>query len=81
MYFMVVMIESEAGWGQRVDDVLYFARYEVASEFVEKYNKKWNVHDSTPDWYLQAEDPKPIKGIPEGKRVLNSVEEAGYVLN
>lgn len=39
-YFMVIMLESEAGWGERIDDVLYFSQYEVASDFVKKYNNK-----------------------------------------
>lgn len=78
-YFMVIMLESEKGWGERIDDVLYFSQYEVASDFVKKYNNKWNDFDSVPDWYIQAQTPKPVYAIPEGKKVCLSLEDTGYL--
>ena len=50
----VLIIESEAGWGQKVDEVKEFPTYEEAEEFVREYNAKWNPPGPTPDWYMYA---------------------------
>jgi hypothetical protein len=34
----VVIIESERGWGQKVDEVKYFDNEEEANQFVRKFN-------------------------------------------
>lgn len=50
----VVIIESEAGWGQRIDSIKEFDSYTEAQEFVEKFNYK-NTEDAVADWYMYAE--------------------------
>ena len=49
----VYIIESEAGWGQRVDEVKEFATQELADAFIKEYNSK-NNEPVTPDWYMYA---------------------------
>lgn len=55
----VTIIESERGWGQRVDEVKEFDDYDEALDFVEKFNAQ-NDKDYVPDWYMRAEKPHPI---------------------
>lgn len=52
--FRVNIIESERGWGQKLDDVKYFDNELEAREFVKKYNSK-NTAPVTPDWYMYAD--------------------------
>ena len=49
----VVIIESELGWGQRVDEVKKFPTREEAEKFVADFNKD-NTADEAPDWYMVA---------------------------
>jgi len=57
--FRVDLIESERGWGQRLDERKYFDSADEAWKFVEDFNSK-NDKDSVPDWYMFAEDPEKI---------------------
>jgi len=50
----VQIIESERGWGQKVDEVKYFDTYEEAEAFVNDYNKENNL-PYVPDWYMYAQ--------------------------
>ncbi|MDD3412551.1 MAG: hypothetical protein PHY47_00980 [Lachnospiraceae bacterium] len=50
----VIIIESERGWGQKVDEVKYFKNYSDAEAFCIDYNKD-NNKNSVPDWYMYAE--------------------------
>jgi hypothetical protein len=50
----VLIIESERGWGQRVDEVREFSTREEAEEFVKEYNSHNNL-PYVPDWYMRAE--------------------------
>lgn len=52
----VFIIESERGWGQRVDEVKSFDDYDKACEFVKEFNSH-NTAASVPDWYMYADDP------------------------
>lgn len=52
----VNIIESERGWGQRVDETRMFDDYDEALDFVEKYNAENNL-PYVPDWYMFAEEP------------------------
>jgi hypothetical protein len=52
----VTIIESERGWGQRVDEVKEFKSYEDAKKFQIKFNSA-NIEDYAPDWYMVAKDP------------------------
>lgn len=51
----VVMLESERGWGSRIDEVLEFDTYEEAVEYAKKYNQKYNNQKEVPDWYIVAQ--------------------------
>ena len=50
----VFIIESERGWGQKVDEVKEFETLKEAEEFCEDYNS-YNNKDNVPDWYMYAE--------------------------
>ena len=57
----VAIIESERGWGSKVDSVETFSTFEEAAAFQKEFNRK-NEEDfaktkQVPDWYMQAEDP------------------------
>lgn len=51
----VHMIESERGWGQKVDEVLHFIRRDDAEAYARAYNAHFNSADTTPDYYIRAE--------------------------
>lgn len=51
----VLIIESERGWGQKVDEVKEFGDRDEAIKFVKDYNNKYNPpKEVTPDWYMYA---------------------------
>ena len=50
----VYIIESERGWGQKVDETLEFDTKELAEKYVSDYNGKYNTEDSAPSWYMYA---------------------------
>ena len=51
--YKVTIIESERGWGQKIDDVKYFTTEEEAQQFCEEFNKD-NTEAVAPDWYMVA---------------------------
>ena len=52
----VYIIESERGWGQRVDKVLEFKTPQEAEKYCREYNDKHNPPmAATPDWYMYAQ--------------------------
>ena len=53
--YRVNIIESEAGWGSKVDEVIYFDNEAEAKQYAETYNKAHNTLDHTPSWYMYAE--------------------------
>lgn len=58
--YKVEIIESERGWGQKVDDVEYFrgkTAKKNAEDFVKKFNSQNNL-PSAPDIYWYATTPK-----------------------
>lgn len=51
----VYIIESEKGWGKRIEDTLEFDTPELAEKYCREYNRKYNPPmDVTPDWYMYA---------------------------
>lgn len=52
--YKVHIIESERGWGQRIDEIKEFKTLAAAEKFVEEFNKK-NNKDTVPDWYMYAQ--------------------------
>ena len=53
MKIKVYIIESERGWGQKVDETRYFDTREEAEAFYKKYNANNNAA-VVPDWYMYA---------------------------
>lgn len=52
--YRVNIIESEIGWGQKIDEVKYFDKELEAKKFVEDFNSA-NDKIHVPDWYTYAE--------------------------
>jgi hypothetical protein len=50
----VNIIESERGWGSKVDEVKEFDTLELAETFVTEFNSH-NTEETVPDWYMRAE--------------------------
>lgn len=57
MPWLVDIIESERGWGQRVDNTKIFTHKDDADAFVKKYNSS-NNEKIVPDWYMYAKQPR-----------------------
>jgi hypothetical protein len=53
--YRVDMIESERGWGQKLDESVYFDNEAEARKYALDYNLKHNNLDYVPDWYIRAE--------------------------
>ena len=51
--FKVAIIESERGWGQKIDEVMTFPTKEERDAFIKEYNSK-NDKKEVPDWYMYA---------------------------
>lgn len=52
----VTVIESERGWGQKVDEYRRFPSEAEARAWAADFNKG-NPPGPAPDWYMQANDP------------------------
>jgi hypothetical protein len=57
----VEIIESERGWGSKVDEILYFKTEAEAKKYVAEYNAKYNNEPTTPDWYMIAKYAGEVK--------------------
>ena len=53
--YRVLIIESERGWGQKIDEEIFFDNEAEARQYAIDYNKKYNNLDYVPDWYMRAE--------------------------
>ena len=49
----VEIIESERGWGSKVDFVKHFDSYEEARSYIAEFNSG-NTEKEVPDWYMYA---------------------------
>ena len=59
--YTIAVIESEKGWGSKVDDYMVCLSPEDALAFKTEFNAE-NDKDTVPDWYMYAEaNPKPIE--------------------
>lgn len=57
--YRVDIIESERGWGQKVDETKFFDSFDSAAAFVESYNA--DLPDGpAPDWYMIARGPYKV---------------------
>lgn len=57
--FAVYVIESERGWGQKIDEILLFDTFVEADAKVKAINAL-NTAPTAPDIYWQAEDVKTV---------------------
>lgn len=56
----IAVVESERGWGRKVDDWMVCLSVEDANLYKKEFNAE-NVEERTPDWYMQVEgEPQPI---------------------
>ena len=53
--YRVDIIESERGWGSKIDETLYFDNDDEAPQYAIDYNNKYNTATEVPDWYMRAE--------------------------
>lgn len=70
--YRVDIIESERGWGQRVDERVYFSgpnSLKEAEAYVEKHNRENLKPGPAPDIYWRAETPRlvPDEEVPKKK--------------
>ena len=47
----IAVLESEHGWGSKIDDWMVCLTHEDAKEFEKEFNSK-NDSETVPDWYL-----------------------------
>lgn len=52
--YKVLIIESERGWGSKVDEVREFDDEQIALDFIKDFNSQ-NTEKVAPDWYMYAE--------------------------
>lgn len=49
----VLIVESEQGWGSKVDEVKEFSTLDEATQYVKDYNNKHNPpSEKVPSWYM-----------------------------
>jgi hypothetical protein len=56
MKWAVDLVEYEAGWGSRLDEVRLFDTFEEAEAYVKDFNSE-NTEATPPDWYMVANGP------------------------
>ena len=52
--YRVDIIESERGWGSKIDETIYFDNEAEAREYCQKFNSR-NTEAVAPDWYMRAD--------------------------
>ena len=52
--YTAVIIESERGWGQKIDEVKEFDTEKQRDDFIVEFNGH-NPDGPAPDWYMRAE--------------------------
>lgn len=57
--YLVNTIESERGWGSKIESQSIFPTEHLAKQYCDIYNKKYNSTSAVPDWYMMQE----YKGI------------------
>lgn len=79
--WVVDIIESERGWGQRVDETKYFISKEIAEKFVEEYNKEYGPRiGPVPDWYMIAMQPYWVGYISPETHKIEDFGSSGEVI-
>lgn len=61
MKWRVDIVESEAGWGSKVDSSEYFDTEAEAKKYRKEYNDRYNLPlkpgEKVPGWYMIAMEP------------------------
>jgi hypothetical protein len=57
--YRVDIIESERGWGSKIDETIYFDNEAEALQYCKDFNAK-NTAEVAPDWYMRADYCGPI---------------------
>jgi hypothetical protein len=65
--YTAVLIESERGWGQRVDETKEFKSEKKRDDFIKEFNAS-NNKSTTPDWYMYAQKGQDILRAPKRKK-------------
>lgn len=56
----VPVVESEAGWGRKIDDYMVVLSMDDAKAFEQDFNSK-NKPGDAPEWYMQVDGtPSPV---------------------
>lgn len=66
----LLLIESERGWGSKVDEILYFDNDQLANDYIKEFNSK-NSANSAPDWYMRAELGSIVDVVEPPKEVID----------
>ena len=53
--YRVDIIESERGWGSKIDETIYFDNEAEARKYAIDYNNEYNNEPTAPDWYMRAD--------------------------
>lgn len=53
--YRVDIIESERGWGSKIDETIYFDNEAEARKYAIDYNNTYNTAIEVPDWYMRAD--------------------------
>lgn len=57
MKWYVDIIESEAGWGQKIDETKEFKSKKSADRFITKFNDDKSLKKKVPSFYMYASIP------------------------
>jgi len=77
--YEIAIIESERGWGSKVEDYVYTITLDKADKFVEDYNSK-NNSPVVPDWYMYADKPVMVNVSEEDYNlILSGSNSRGYI--
>jgi len=52
--YKIAIIESEKGWGRKIDDYMVCLSSEDCIVFKNEFNSE-NTQENAPDWYMQVE--------------------------
>ena len=74
--YRVRVIESERGWGSKVDSIEYFDTEAEAWAFEKSFNadNPPAVNGIAPDWYMQAQDPEALPARAAINKALGGTE-------
>jgi hypothetical protein len=73
--WIVNIIESERGWGSRIDEIKEFDDYQSAAAFQKEFNK-YNNKSIVPDWYMYAADPEEVSQVSKSIVCFNEYGKA-----